>query len=444
MDHKEGHFLNAEQLRPGVFIILDIPWFQHSFTVSSFKVKNVAQVQELRSLKLPRYRYDPERSDPAIDQSVNQAPLQATSQLQTSAATEAAAIATEQPTQASDADPAMASKRQRMAELGQWRNKVDNVERAFGKAATVMKGLNRNLLAKPKETLEEMGEILTEMITAFMDSPDATLHVMGDKVGGEEVYYHSLNVTILSMMLAKDLGFTADQARELGVGAMLHDIGLIEITDRVLKKNPDDHNSAERSLRAQHVDYGVTIGRKIGLSAHALAVIAQHHELADGSGFPKGAKADQTHAAARLVACVNHYDNLCNPFDIHKAMTPHEALSFMYAKRREKFDAKVLQLMVRCLGVYPPGTLVQLSNESLAVVTAVNPKKPLRPCILVFDPQVPKEEAIVLDLEKETEINIVKSIRPALLTPKAAAYLNPRKRVTYFFDAGSGTAPAPG
>ena len=306
-----------------------------------------------------------------------------------------------------------------------------------------MKGLNRNLMAKPKETLEEMGEILTQMITAFLDSPDATLHVMGDKVGGEEVYYHSLNVTILSMMLAKDLGFTPEMARELGVGAMLHDIGLMEITDRVLKKNPEEYNNAERSLRAQHVDYGVAIGRKIGVSSHALAVIAQHHEMADGSGFPKNAKAEQMLPAARLVACVNHYDNLCNPFDINKAMTPHEALSFMYAKRRDKFDGKVLQLMVRCLGVYPPGTLVQLSNESLAVVTAVNPKKPLRPRVLVYDPQVPKDEAIVLDLEVETEINIAKSIRPALLTPKAAAYLNPRKRVTYFFDAGSGPA-APG
>ena len=439
MDNHEGHFLTAAQLRPGVFVILDLPWFQHSFTLSSFKVKTDAQVQELRSLKLLRYRYDPERSDPAaVDTTVNQRKTQ----------TAHAQVAEIEPvkivTPAPDSDPAMEAKRQRVADLGKWRSKVDNVERAFGKATAVMRGLNRNLLAKPKETLEEMGSILTEMISAFLDSPDATLHVMGDKVGGEEVYYHSLNVTILSMMLAKDLGFTADQARELGVGAMLHDIGLIDITDRVLKKNPDDYNSSERSLRAQHVDYGSTIGKKIGLSAHAIAVIAQHHEMADGSGFPKGLKADQMHPAARLIACVNHYDNLCNPFDINKAMTPHEALSFMYAKRRDKFDAKVLQLMVRCLGVYPPGTLVQLSNESLAVVTAVNPKKPLRPCILVYDPQVPKDEAIVLDLEKEAEINITKSIRPALLSPKAAAYLNPRKRVTYFFDAGSGPTPAAG
>ena len=431
MASNEGHYLLGEQLRPGVFVILDLPWFQHSFTLSSFKIKTDAQVQELRALKLARYCYDPERSDAAAVANAQVPTLQP------------APVAPDTPVPTPALDPAMAAKHQRMAELVQWRSKVDNVERAFGKAAGVMKGLNRNLMAKPKETLEEMGEILTQMITAFLDSPDATLHVMGDKVGGEEVYYHSLNVTILSMMLAKDLGFTPEMARELGVGAMLHDIGLMEITDRVLKKNPEEYNNAERSLRAQHVDYGVAIGRKIGVSSHALAVIAQHHEMADGSGFPKNAKAEQMLPAARLVACVNHYDNLCNPFDINKAMTPHEALSFMYAKRRDKFDGKVLQLMVRCLGVYPPGTLVQLSNESLAVVTAVNPKKPLRPRVLVYDPQVPKDEAIVLDLEVETEINIAKSIRPALLTPKAAAYLNPRKRVTYFFDAGSGPA-APG
>lgn len=438
MANIEAHYLSAEQLRPGVFVILDLAWFKHSFTLNSFKVRTEAQVQELRALNLERYRYDPERSDPAAFSAVSATPHASGA----SPPDPAQSASSAQPAIPTDTDPAMAAKRKRMADLANWRSKVDDVERAFGKATAVMKGLNRNLMAKPKETLEEMGEILGQMISAFLDSPDATLHVMGDKVGGEEVYYHSLNVTVLSMMLAKDLGFTPDMARELGVGAMLHDIGLMEITDRVLKKNPDEYNNAERSLRAQHVEYGITIGRKIGVSPQALAVIGQHHEMADGSGFPKGAKVEQMLPAARLVAVVNHYDNLCNPFDINKAMTPHEALSFMYAKRRDKFDSKVLQLMVRCLGVYPPGTIVQLSNESLAVVTCVNPKKPLRPWVMVYDPQVPKDEAIVLDLEKETEINITKSLRPALLTPKAAAYLNPRKRVTYFFDAGSGAAPA--
>jgi hypothetical protein len=90
--------------------------------------------------------------------------------------------------------------------------------------------------------------------------------------------------------------------------------------------------------------------------------------------------------------------------------------------------------MIRSLGVYPPGSIVHLSNDMLATVTAVNPKKPLRPWILVYDEKVPKDEALMLNLEEATAISITKAIAPALLPPKAMAYLNPRKRVTYFFD----------
>ena len=70
-----------------------------------------------------------------------------------------------------------------------------------------------------------------------------------------------------------------------------------------------------------------------------LRIIAQHHELADGSGYPKGLKGEQIDPAARIVSLVNYYDNLCNPADLAKAMTPHEALSLMFAQRRAKFDA---------------------------------------------------------------------------------------------------------
>jgi hypothetical protein len=138
--------------------------------------------------------------------------------------------------------------------------------------------------------------------------------------------------------------------------------------------------------------------------------------------------------AARLVSLVNCYDNLCNPVNVKKALTPHQALSFIFAQRKTKFDTRALQLMIRSLGVYPPGSIVHLSNDMLATVTAVNPKKPLRPWILVYDEKIPKEEAIMLNLEDTPDITITKAIAPALLPPKAMAYLNPRRRVTYFFD----------
>ena len=238
-------------------------------------------------------------------------------------------------------------------------------------------------------------------------------------------------------MLAKGLGLAPDQARLLGTGALLHDIGLSEIPDRVLRKRPDQTTKPERELRALHVEYGVNIGKKLALPPGVLAIIAQHHELADGSGYPLGTALDKISPLARIVSLVNFYDNLCNPQDPGNAMTPHEALSFMYAQRRVKFDANVLQVLVHSLGVYPPGSIVRLSNDAIAMVVSVNPKKALRPWVLVYDPSVPREEAIMLDLEREPGLNIRQAIRPDTLQPIVHAYLCPRKRLTYFFDGKS-------
>jgi putative nucleotidyltransferase with HDIG domain len=422
--HEAEHlYIDPEHLRPGLFVLLDLPWFKHNFTLSNFKIRSDLQVRELRALRLGQYRIDPERSDPEALQSVT--------------ATSAPAVAAPQPAQAEA--PAQASDQQRASHarklvIAQRQQAIANVERAFGKAAATMKNLNRNLLAKPQETLGDMGQLVGQMMDAFLDCPEATLHVMGDKVGGEEVYFHSLNVTILSMMLAKDLGFEVAAARDLGIGAMVHDIGLVDIPAMVLAKDPDDYNNAERSLRQMHVEYGGKIAAKLGLTPGALAIVNQHHEFIDGSGYPCKLKGDQMTEAARLVSLVNHYDNLCNPVNQKKALTPHQALSFIFAQRKSKFDARALQLMIRSLGVYPPGSIVHLSNDMLATVTAVNPKKPLRPWILVFDEKIPKDEAIMINLEETPDITITKAISPSLLPPKAMAYLNPRKRVTYFFD----------
>jgi putative nucleotidyltransferase with HDIG domain len=423
-------YLSSEQLYIGSFVMLDLPWFRHSFTLNSFKIRNQEQLLELRALKLPQYRYDPLRSDPP--------PLPITPN---AAEPETASPVASVPDPAEVASPETELKQHRQEMVQRRRDNVERVEQAFSKATTVIKNMNKNIFSRPKETLEEMGLLVGDMVDAFLESPEATLHVMGEKAGNEDVYFHSLNVAILSMMLAKDIGLGPELAREMGVGALLHDIGLVDIPDRVVKKPPGEATKAERNFRATHVELGLATGKRVGLSVPALSVVAQHHEYADGSGYPKGLKLDAMTPVARVVSLVNFYDNLCNPADISKALTPHEALSYMFAHCRPKFDLRALQILIRSLGVHPPGSVVQLSNQSFAVVTSVNPKKPLRPWVLVYDESVPKEEALMVNLEVEADLQILKSIRPALLSPKIAAYLNPRKRVTYFFDGASG-APA--
>lgn len=424
-----AYFATPEQLRLGLYVFIDLPWFRHPFTLNSFKISSALQLEQLKALGEKRFRFDPDRSDVVAEKPfiTQVAP----------AAAPAAPLASEVAAEASSRDLAMAEKTARIERLAAQRKAVANMEKAFSKATTVMRGLNKNLMSRPTETLQEMGAMVDQMVSVFLEHPEVTLQVLGEKAGSDEIYYHGLNVSVLCLMLAKELHLKPEQARLLGTGALLHDIGLTEIPDRVLRKPPGDYTNAERELRALHVEYGLTMGKRLGLPPEVLTIIGQHHELADGTGYPKHAKLEQIAPLARIVALVNFYDNLCNPLEASHAMTPHEALSFMFAQRRTKFDATVLQVLVRSLGVYPPGSIVKLSNDAVAMVVSVNPKKSLRPWVLLYDPLVPKDEAIMLNLEMETELNIQHAIRPALLHPMAYAYLCPRKRVTYFFDGNA-------
>ena len=92
-------------------------------------------------------------------------------------------------------------------------------------------------------------------------------------------------------------------------------------------------------------------------------MIAQHHEHADGSGFPLKLNTDRMTLAARIVALVDRYDNLCNPYFLAKAMTPHEALSLLFAQGKTQYDTTILSGFIKMMGVYPPGSTVQLTDD---------------------------------------------------------------------------------
>jgi hypothetical protein len=207
-----------------------------------------------------------------------------------------------------------------------------------------------------------------------------------------------------------------------------------------LRLPADNFTSAEMAVYREHVAHGLTHGRRMGLSAGALLVIAQHHEFADGSGYPKGVTLERMSTAARVVAMVNHYDNLCNPAVPSQALTPHEALSRMFAHLRSKFDATMINAFIRLMGIYPPGSVVQLSDDRFAMVVTVNSARPLKPRVLVFDPAAQAGQAVHVNLAAVPDLGIRRSLKSDQLPGKAVECLAPRQRVAYFFDVEA--APA--
>jgi hypothetical protein len=166
----------------------------------------------------------------------------------------------------------------------------------------------------------------------------------------------------------------------------------------------------------------------------AINVVAHHHEYINGTGEPEHLKGDEIDMLARIVSITDAYDNHCNYPDPTESLTPYLALSYMFGQQKHLFDIEVLALFIRCLGVYPPGTVVQLSNGAIGMVMSVNPKNQLNPSVVRYDSDIPKKEALIVNLADEDDLRVEKSIRLAHLPPEIFEYLSPRTRITYFVD----------
>lgn len=445
--------ISTDQLRVGLYIHLDLSWFQHPFALGHFKIKSEEQIKTIRGLGLKSVRYDPAQSDIAPPVADAPPPPERTSGAPAGggeAVAKAAGQPTEKPAEKPDQKPdgkpaeqgkpdviaqALAAKRAMVERIRVQREAAARIENAFVDTARTVREFEKNIYSRPAETVKQATALVGKIAESILCAPELAIHVMGDKTGGEELYLHSLNVTTLSMMMARDIQLPQEVVGTLGMGALFHDIGRKEIPNRLLMK-AEPLTQAERHLYEMHCQYGVEIGQRLQFAPPVQAIIREHHELFDGTGYPQKLKGEASGLLSRIVALTNHYDELCNPANIADALTPHEALSSMFAKLRSKFDPKLLQVFIRCLGVYPPGTIVQLSNGVIGMVVTVNTAKPMKPIIVIYDAEIPKSDAILIDLERETDLNIAKAIRPAQVPIEIYNYLSPRKRVSYYFDAG--------
>lgn len=419
--------ISIDQLEVGLYIHLDLKWFEHPFAFSHFKIKNEEQIRTLQGLGLTTVRYDPALSDGVPRPPAAAQPSRA----------EAPPAA---PAEAAPMSPALQAKLALMERIKDQRAAAARIEDAFLNTARAIRDIEKNLFPQPEESMRKATALIGQIVDSILVAPEMAIHVMGDKMGGEEVYYHSMNVTMLSMIIARDIKLPQEVAAPLALAALFHDVGHRNIPDKILNKL-DPLTQAERNFYELHTQYGVEIGERLHFPAPVISVIRDHHEAFDGTGYPRKLKGEAIGVLPRIVAIANFYDELCNPLNVAAALTPHEALSMMFTKLRSKFDPKLLQVFIRCLGVYPPGTIVQLSNGVIGMVATVNTTRPMKPVLVIYDQGVPREEAILVDMDRESDLNIVKSIRPAQVPREIYMYLSPRKRVSYYFDPGAG-APA--
>jgi HD-GYP domain-containing protein (c-di-GMP phosphodiesterase class II) len=412
--------IDINQLQVGMFIHLDLGWMSHPFPLSSFKLSSDDQLRVLRRLGLTQVRWNPDKSDLHRPTRPNEAEPPP------------------EPVRRGFPSPSSAAEQARVAHrraLGAQRAALLLCEGQYGEAADAFRDLMELIPRDPtagcKQSLALTGALLDKMLI----EGDLNIRLLNE-AAGDRGTAHALNVAIISLLLGRAFGLGRDEMVDLGAGALLHDVGKIELPLR-LRSRDDSFSAAEAQQYQSHVAKGVALGQRMGLAPGPLLVIAQHHENADGSGFPQRLNMDRMSTAARIVALVNRFDSLCNPPLASKAMTPHEALSLMFAQGRNRFDATMLNAFIRMMGVYPPGSTVQLTDDRFALVVAVNSSRPLKPRVMVHDAKVPRDEALVLNLEECPDLGIRRSVKPQQLPRASLDYLSPRPRVAYFFEASS-------
>ena len=423
VDETSSEFIEIGRLRIGMFVELDLGWLAHPFPTGSFKISSEKQIEIIRTLGLTRVRFFPGKSD-LLDESQ-----------QTGASPESMDAAAQVATPA-EFDPAE-QRKQRVLVLAIQQRDLILCERRFIDTVRQYKQVVEQLKSQPQSAATQSAAVVNALVDEMMGHGESSIRLLSEGMGDKSAM-HPVNVTIISLLLGKTMNLPPDVMFDLGTSAFLHDIGKTALPDRV-RLLDENFSTAEYKLYQAHVSEGVALGKAMGLTPGARQAIAQHHELIDGSGFPARAKGDSMTTAAKILALVNRYDTLCNPGRTATAITPHEALSLIFAQLKSRYDTVTLSAFIRMMGVYPPGSVVQLVDERFAIVVSVNSSRPLKPRLLVHQPGIPKDEALLLDLEQTPSVGIKRSLKPASLPKASFDYLSPRQRMCYFFERASQT-----
>lgn len=325
-------------------------------------------------------------------------------------------------------------KQKRIEKLSAYRRRVIQCEKEFERSLARMRSVMTKIRNRPTAAVDEALLLIEDIVEKLMCDDNVTLHLMNGKNEFEDIYFHSLNVAVIAMMIGRAKGYSAKQLKELSFAALFHDMGKIKIPTAILRKQVP-LTEPETNYLKLHTKYGLDLANQIeGFPEPAKTVIAQHHELRDGSGYPEGLKGNEIDELAQIVIVANAFDNLCHTPIASEQKIPYTALSHLYKNCKHLYKEENLNILIKFMGVFPPGTVVQLSNNMVGLVISVNASNLLFPNVLVYDPSVPRTQAPIIELASK-DLRIVNAIHPSKLPDKIKEYLNPRSRISYFFDS---------
>ncbi|TQV76895.1 HD-GYP domain-containing protein [Aliikangiella marina] len=257
-------------------------------------------------------------------------------------------------------------------------------------------------------------EMTDKTIESIFENSDALSCVINIRHKDEYLLEHSISVSVIMTIFAKYLGFDVQTISDLAVGAFLHDVGKINVPMPILNK-PGKLTEAEFEIIKSHVVHSANIVNETqGLSELSREVVANHHEKLNGNGYPKGKRAEQLSKYSRMIAICDIYDALSAERVYKKGIPQIRAFKVLREiATRGELDAELVDQFIKCMGVYPVGSLVRLTSNKLAIVEKVNQENPVKPLVRAFFSlqQNTFIEAKDIDLAEDKNQQIAQGVR---------------------------------
>lgn len=295
---------------------------------------------------------------------------------------------------------------------------------AAEEAVTVLNNGLNNLLSRNEKggplEIPRIKQAVEPMIDSVIRNPDACIWLARMKQQDQYIYQHSLGTSIWAVALGRQIGLPRRDLRSLAIGGLLFDIGKLQLDKAMLQANRR-LTSKEWRVMKKHVEVGSRLLKEGGMTNRdILDMVDFHHERYNGTGYPQGLLKNEIPVFGRIAAIVDCYDAITSDRIYASAMSPSLAIKQLYSWKDVYFQAEIVEEFIQAIGIYPAGTVVELTSGEVAIVVAASRTRRLRPEIMLLldTNKKPLSEMKFIDLKEVTHteggasLDIINSLEP--------------------------------
>lgn len=370
--------IHIDQLRPGMYVVgLDKSWWQTPFFSHKWTVQGPEDIAKLREAGVNEVDIDLTRGSGV---EINASPVP-----------EPRASAPEAIAPIDQPHPLTVAKSQPETALATPQPIITNISKALPtaqatrkEALAILEGIFDGVkISKPIDS-PTVKHAVSILLATILHRPEASLVLTQMQRFDADLLTHSIDVCVLSLVVGKQQGLLEEQLETLGVGALLHDIGKTRLPRNLLRKS-SGYNPQTQKLLHEHPRLGVSfLAANKELGPEVLRIIAEHHEQADGSGFPEGYTAEKLSPLSQIVAIVNLYDGFVSGHGGQIAYLPTQALRRLYKMGQTgELLSEQVAWAIRALGVYPVGAVVELNTGERGIIVSTKADESLKPTVYV-------------------------------------------------------------